>query len=162
MTETLEQSLRHIVEQMSLLEITTLIEFAQQTRQHKQEAVRDVLLAEFPERAATLGLSLEAFNQLARPRQKPEPTSSRPNIAAPPARNGPTEAAPPPGSVPSKPKGRNGQKSQIHRYCLSAEALRTAADARSNAWASRWQLGHRRARSASVVTRTPSSIGCGW
>ena len=44
---------------MSVPEITALIEFAQQIRQHKQEAARDALLAEFRERSATLGLSLE-------------------------------------------------------------------------------------------------------
>jgi DNA-binding protein H-NS len=60
-TEMLKQSLRHTVEQLGVPELTALIAFAEQTRQHKQGAAREALLAEFRERAATLGLSLETL-----------------------------------------------------------------------------------------------------
>ena len=56
-TEVLKQSLRNTIEQMSVPEITALIEFGQQTRLHKQEAAREALVAEFRDRAATLGIS---------------------------------------------------------------------------------------------------------
>ncbi len=59
--EKLKQSLRHSVEQLSVSELTVLIEFAQQTLQHKKEAARDALLAEFRERASAIGLSLEGL-----------------------------------------------------------------------------------------------------
>jgi DNA-binding protein H-NS len=58
-TEVLKQSLRNTIEQMSVPEITALIEFGQQTRLHKQEAAREALVTELRDRAATLGFSLE-------------------------------------------------------------------------------------------------------
>ncbi len=59
--EVLKQSLRHTVEQLGVPELSALIEFAQQTLQHKREAARDALVAEFRERAAAIDLSLEAL-----------------------------------------------------------------------------------------------------
>lgn len=59
--ETPKPSLRHGVEQLSVPEITALIEFAQKTLRQKQEAERDALVAEFRERATSIGLSLEAL-----------------------------------------------------------------------------------------------------
>ena len=60
-TESLKQSLRSAVEKMEVPELTALIEFAEQTRRHKQDAAREELLAEFRKRASDLGLSLEGL-----------------------------------------------------------------------------------------------------
>jgi DNA-binding protein H-NS len=58
-TEALKQSVQNTIEKMSVPEITALIEFARQTLEQKQIAARDALLAEFRERAASVGLSLD-------------------------------------------------------------------------------------------------------
>ncbi len=73
--ETLKQSLRHNVEQLGVPELTALIEFAQQTRQQKQVAARDALLAEFTERASALGFSLQSL--VAQPTSPARPTKAK-------------------------------------------------------------------------------------
>jgi len=90
-TEGLKQSLRNTIEKMGVPEITALIEFAEQTRRHKQEAARDELLAEFRQRAADLGLSLEGLvTSQATPR--------------------PTKAAGTGKKLPAKFRGPNGEE----------------------------------------------------
>lgn len=87
----LKQSLRNTIEKMGVPEITALIEFAEQTRRHKQEAAREELLAEFRKRASDLGLSLEGL------------------VASRPA-TGPAKAAGGSKRLPAKYRGPNGEE----------------------------------------------------
>jgi len=89
--EAVKHSLRTAIEKMTVPEITALIEFAEQTQRHKQEAAREELLTEFRKRASDLGLSLEGL------------------VASKPA-SGSAKTASSGKKVPAKYRGPNGEE----------------------------------------------------
>jgi DNA-binding protein H-NS len=75
------------LDHLTVPELTALIEAAQTKRQEKMEGARTSLLAEFRDKAAGLGMSLEALMSSAKPKQERKPRTTKGEKVAPKYRN---------------------------------------------------------------------------
>ena len=75
------------LDRMTVLELAILIEAAQAKRQEKMEGAKTSLLAEFKDRAAKLGLSLNALMSPPKPAPERKPRRNKGEKVAPKYRN---------------------------------------------------------------------------